>query len=298
MCGIAGVMFSNENYAPVGQYLYDMLKSLQHRGMDSAGVITYNYKDINYWKVRVVCPSDPEVALNKIKYRLNIKDSKVVKLNDGNFMLDLKISKEHDVSEVRNTIKKLGLYLLSLGLQSLISKDVGLVDDVNRIFGFSKEVGTHGIGHVRFSTESAVDALHAHPFQNPEFPDIAIVHNGQITNYWKMRELLELEGHEFQTDNDSELIIHYIVNKLRKGNGLEEALKMAVRDLDGPFAFLISMPEGIGMARDRLGLRPLVISETPSVKVAASEEVAIRKVIPEGKIYYMRPGEVRVWKRQ
>ncbi len=295
MCGIAGVMFSDGAEAPVGQYLYEMLKSLQHRGMDSAGVITYNQKNSEYWKVRVVSPSEPDVALNKIKYRLNVKDSKVIKLNDGNYMLDLKISKEHDVNEIRQTIKKLGLHLLSLGIQSLISKDVGLVDDVNRVFNFSKEVGSHGIGHVRFSTESAVDALHAHPFQNPEFPDIAIVHNGQITNYWKMRELLELEGHEFQTDNDSELIIHYIVNKLRKGYGLEEALRMAVKDLDGPFAFLISMPEGIGMARDRLGLRPLVISESPSVKVAASEEVAIRKVIPEGKIYYMRPGEVRVW---
>ena len=288
-------MFSDDKSAPVGLYLYEMLKSLQHRGMDSAGVITYDNEGPEYWKVRVIVPSEPEVILNKIKYRLNVKDSKILKLNDGNYLLDLKISKEHDVKEIRQTIKKLGLQLLSLGLRSTISKDVGLVDDVNRVFNFSKFQGTHGIGHVRFSTESAVDALHAHPFQNPEFPDIAIVHNGQITNYWKMRELLELEGHEFQTDNDSELIIHYIVNKLRKGYELQEALKMAVRDLDGPFAFLISMPEGIGMARDRLGLRPLVISESDEVKVAASEEVAIRKVIPEGKIYYMRPGEVRVW---
>ena len=211
-------------------------------------------------------------------------------------MLEMVISGDTNAEELKNIIRKYSLAVLSIGKYSIISKDVGLVDDVEKVFNFSKMKGTHGIGHVRFSTESAVDALHAHPFQTFDFPDIAIVHNGQITNYWKRRELLELEGHVFQTDNDSELIIHYIVNKLRKGYKLEEALHEAVKDLDGPFAFLISMPEGIGMARDRLGLRPLVTSEADGVFVAASEEVAIRKVLPESKITYLRPGEVEVWR--
>ena len=281
----------------MGHYLYTMLKSLQHRGMDSAGVIIYKNKPDD-WVIRVVVEEEPEEALSKIRYRLNVvKYEKPKKLNDGTYMLEFVAPSSIRLEEIRGVLRKLGYPILSLGRYSIISKDVGLVDEVNKVFNFSSMTGTHGIGHVRFSTESAVDAIHAHPFQTPEFPDIAIVHNGQITNYWKMRELLELDGHVFQTDNDSELIIHYIVNKLRNGYELEEALKSAVKDLDGPFAFLISMPEGIGMARDRLGLRPLVVAEGEGVLAAASEEVAIRKVLPESKIYYMRPGEVRVWTR-
>ncbi len=273
------------------------MKSLQHRGMDSAGVIIYKDKPGD-WVVRVVVEDEPDEVLNKVRYRLNVMKMEPPKrLNDGTYLIEFVVPSSIKLEEIRSVLRKLSLPILSLGRYSVISKDVGLVDDVNNIYSFSKMKGTHGIGHVRFSTESGVDAIHAHPFQTPEFPDIAIVHNGQITNYWKMRELLELEGHVFQTDNDSELIIHYIVNKLRKGYELEEALNMAVRDLDGPFAFLISMPEGIGMARDRLGLRPLVVSEGDGVLAAASEEVAVRKVLPESKIYYMKPGEVRVWMR-
>lgn len=295
MCGIAGIMFKDPN-SPVGQRLYDMLTSLQHRGMDSAGTIIYDPQDNKNWKVRFVVEDDPEEVAKRVRYRLNVLKHRVKKLNDGNFMLDMVVSGDTSAEELKSIIRVYSLSVLSIGKYSLISKDVGLVNDVERNFAFSKMKGSHGIGHVRFSTESAVDALHAHPFQTFDFPDIAIVHNGQITNYWKRRELLELEGHVFQTDNDSELIIHYIVNKLRKGYKLEEALHEAVKDLDGPFAFLISMPEGIGMARDRLGLRPLVTSESNEVFVAASEEVAIRKVLPESKITYLRPGEVEVWK--
>lgn len=280
--------------ADVGQSLYEMLKSLQHRGMDSAGTAIYNNQ--NHWLIRFVVENEPNEIAKKIRYMINVIDFKSKKLNDGNYMLEARVPADVSLEELKTIIRKYSLSVLSIGRKSVISKDVGLVDDVERVFEFSKLKGTHGIGHVRFSTESAVDALHAHPFQTFDFPDIAIVHNGQITNYWKRREILELEGHVFQTDNDSELIIHYIVNKLRKGYSLEEALHEAVRDLDGPFAFLISMPEGIGMARDRLGLRPLVTSESDEVLVAASEEVAIRKVLPEGKITYLRPGEVEVWK--
>ncbi|ALU11969.1 glutamine amidotransferase [Ignicoccus islandicus DSM 13165] len=293
MCGIAGIMIKDKE-ADVGQSLYEMLKSLQHRGMDSAGTAIYNNQ--NHWLIRFVVENEPNEIAKKIRYMINVIDFKSKKLNDGNYMLEARVPADVSLEELKTIIRKYSLSVLSIGRKSVISKDVGLVDDVERVFEFSKLKGTHGIGHVRFSTESAVDALHAHPFQTFDFPDIAIVHNGQITNYWKRREILELEGHVFQTDNDSELIIHYIVNKLRKGYSLEEALHEAVRDLDGPFAFLISMPEGIGMARDRLGLRPLVTSESDEVLVAASEEVAIRKVLPEGKITYLRPGEVEVWK--
>ena len=59
---------------------------------------------------------------------------------------------------------------------------------------------------------------------------MAIVHNGQITNYWKMRRRLEQRGYEFRTDNDSELIAVYLADKLSQGIALKEALKSSIDD--------------------------------------------------------------------
>jgi glutamine phosphoribosylpyrophosphate amidotransferase len=148
---------------------------------------------------------------------------------------------------------------------------------------------------VRFSTESCVDLLHAHPFQSFNYLDVALVHNGQITNYWRRRERLERKGVCFQTENDSELIVHYLIEKLREDNCLSEALKTSVEDLDGPFSYIISTGEEIGMVRDRLGLRPLVILEGNGIRAAASEENALRIVSEAGKIRNLRPGEVLCW---
>ena len=81
--------------------------------------------------------------------------------------------------------------LISIGESLDIRKDVGSAHDVDEIFHVREAQGTHGLGHVRLATESEVKPEAAHPFWATGFTDIAIVHNGQITNYWKMRRRLE-----------------------------------------------------------------------------------------------------------
>src|SRR3970282_2320305 len=107
-------------------------------------------------------------------------------------------------------------------------------DDTYHVGGFQ---GTHGIGHVRLATESDVTPDASHPFWATGFADVAIVHNGQITNYWKWRRRLEKRGMEFVTDNDSELIAVYLAEKMAHGVPLSEALQAAIRDLARTFSF-------------------------------------------------------------
>jgi glutamine phosphoribosylpyrophosphate amidotransferase len=92
--------------------------------------------------------------------------------------------------------------------------------------------------------------------------------------------------------------VHFIVNELKQGNSLSEALKASVDELDGPFSYIISTPAGIGAARDKLGLRPLMLAQDRSGYYLASEECALIGICEDSKPEYLKPGEVRVFERQ
>jgi glutamine phosphoribosylpyrophosphate amidotransferase len=159
--------------------------------------------------------------------------------------------------------------------------------------------GSHAIGHTRMATESIVDVAHSHPFWARPFPDISVVHNGHITNYHKLRRKLEEKGHRFATGNDSEDIAVYIADKLAGGESLEDALRASVNDLDGTFAYLISTPDGIGVARDRFALKPLLFAEDDDVALIASEEISMRRLAAADGLVprELQAGEVRWWLR-
>ena len=140
--------------------------------------------------------------------------------------------------------------------------------------------GTHGIGHVRLATESVVDVSRAHPFWAYGFNDVAIVHNGQITNYFKMKRRLKKRGYQFRTDNDSELIAVYLADKLDAGRTLDEVLEESVHELDGTFSFLVSTRDAIGFAKDVLAAKPMVVLERDGLMAVASEEVSLQRLFP------------------
>ena len=160
----------------------------------------------------------------------------------------------------------------------------------------SQLTGTHGIGHVRMATESIVDVNHAHPFWAYPFPDVTVVHNGQLTNYHKMKRMYEDQGHRFQTGNDSELIAVYLADKLAQGDSLDMALRESVDDLDGTFTYLVSTKNGLGYAKDQWSAKPLVTMETDDIIAIASEEVALRSVFSQ-EIDRLEPqnSEVMTW---
>jgi glutamate synthase domain-containing protein 1 len=184
----------------------------------------------------------------------------------------------------------------SLGHASEIIKDVGDARDLDAKHHVSGLRGTHGLGHNRLATESQVDVSHSHPFWAYPFSDVTTVHNGQLTNYHKLRRLFEEQAYRFQTHNDSELIAVYLADKLAHGLTLEAALKESVQDFDGTFTYLVSTARGIGFAKDKLVLKPLVVMERDDLVALASEEVALCQIFPED-IERIEPqqSQVRVW---
>ena len=189
--------------------------------------------------------------------------------------------------------------LISAGYALDIIKDEGTAHDVDDVYAVHDFQGTHGIGHVRLATESAVKPEAAHPFLATGFADIAIVHNGQITNYWKMRRRLERRGFKFRTDNDSELIAVYLADQLKNGQTLETALKEAIDTLDGTFSFLVSTKDEIGFAKDHLAAKPMVLVETDDLIAIASEEVSLNRLFPGTALSTTEPapGTYQTWQR-
>jgi glutamine phosphoribosylpyrophosphate amidotransferase len=150
---------------------------------------------------------------------------------------------------------------------------------------------------VRLATESDVKPEASHPFWATGFADVAIVHNGQITNYWKMCRRLEQRGFEFTTDNDSELIAVYLADKLSQDIPLQDALRTSIDDLDGTFSFLVSTRDQIGYAKDRIAAKPMIMYEDDDLVAVASEEVSLNRLFPGRALdtYEPPPGTHDTW---
>ena len=187
--------------------------------------------------------------------------------------------------------------ILSLGQSLELIKDIGDAQVVADQYSLNKFNGTHGIGHTRMATESGVDIRSAHPYWAYPFSDVSVVHNGQLTNYWNNRRALERKGMRFMSACDSELIAVYLANKIRdEGHDLEDAMRSSLSDLDGVFTYMVATKDKLGMAKDTMAAKPMVLYESDELVALASEEVAIRSLLPhEIDTYDPYEGEVKVW---
>ena len=175
-------------------------------------------------------------------------------------------------------------------------KDLGDARVVSDLYSLKSFNGTHAIGHTRMATESDVDIRSAHPYWAYPFADVSVVHNGQLTNYWSKRRELERKGHRFMSSCDSELIAVYIADKIEQGRNLEDSMLQSVDELDGVFTYLLATSDSLGMAKDTMAAKPMVLFESDQLVALASEEVAIRTIM-NNEIDTSDPydGEVRVW---
>jgi methylamine---glutamate N-methyltransferase subunit A len=188
--------------------------------------------------------------------------------------------------------------VLSLGHSLEIVKDLGDAETVSKQYDLDEFNGTHAIGHVRMATESDVDISGAHPYWAYPFPDVAVVHNGQLTNYFHWRRRLERSGHRFQSECDSEVIAVYLAEKMSEGLELEAAMRKSLDELDGVFTYICVTEDALGVAKDEMAAKPLVLYESDDLVALASEEIAIRAIIDhEIDTYDPYEGEVLVWKR-
>jgi glutamate synthase domain-containing protein 1 len=298
MCGIAGIFFKKADRNHVlGQTLVDMLDGCQHRGPDSTGFALYE-DGIEGLRLRFFVEAGDEVAPTRIREALKAQGARIVaeRREGATFLVDVDY-----LGEIRPFAYAMehAAKLVSIGSSLDIIKDVGSSHDLDAIYHIGNIRGSHGIGHVRLATESDVKPEAAHPFWATGFADVAIVHNGQITNYWKMRRRLEARNFEFRTDNDSELVAVYIADKLAQGISLETALEESVDDLDGTFSFLVSTKDGIGFAKDRLAAKPMVMYEDDTLVAIASEEVSLNRLFPGRPLATTEPapGTHQTWSR-
>ena len=283
MCGIAGIMFKNgRNDHETGVALIDMLDGCQHRGRDSTGFALYGEERRNELKLRFLvgegAAANESEAL--IKTALETHDAEIVDDKRVGNTYQAVVKFDGDLRKFAYAMEHAApdAKVISIGQSLDIVKDVGGAHDVDDRFDVHEFKGSHGLGHVRLATESDVRPESAHPFWATGFSDVAIVHNGQITNYWKMRRRLERRDFEFRTDNDSELVAVYLAEKMANGVPLREALKDSIEDLDGTFSFLVSTKDEIGYAKDHLAAKPMVMYENDDLIVIASEEVSLNRL--------------------
>ena len=302
MCGLCGIMYKKSNLdspTPIGAHLVKMLDSLVHRGADSTGVTIAgepNQEDLilRLWAEPLRAPQE---LFEKVEETIVELGGVVKSRQSVDEFLRLGVDYKGDAQALAKALLRLdGIEIHSIGANSEVIKDVGTAVTIDERHTVSSLTGTHGLGHVRLATESRVDISHSHPFWAYPFTDVTVVHNGQLTNYHKMKRSYEDRGYRFQTGNDSELIAVYLAEKLSMGAALEQALEDAVGDLDGTFTFLVSTKDGLGYAKDQWSAKPLVIMETDELVALASEEVALRSVFPQ-EIERIEPqqNEVMTW---
>ena len=282
MCGIAGLI--NRGGMPVAEKLIDMLALIQHRGPDASGIAVYG--GMNETEIRVAMTTAE--MLEPLKKMISGQSEIVTEKTYGGggdalfFEATLNID-ENNIAALHRTINSTrGLYVHSLGTGFRVYKDGGTTERLTGHHAIKMEKGaTHGIGHVRMATESAEDINAAHPFVSPFYPELAIVHNGQFTNYFNVRRSLESKGAIFRTLNDSEAASHFIANAMKENGGdLEAALNQALEDLDGIFCIIAATPTQVGFVKDRLGIKPLLLFEKDDMTMFGSEQIEFTTLFP------------------
>ena len=297
MCGIVGFLDKTKNRTTVGKIVLQMLNALGARGPDSAGVALYGQKKDKGMVVQIKLGKQKEATLivEQLEEFGSISEVKIVAE-----YLRLVISLEVDIASFLKVVESLdqGIEVVSLGAQLEVVKQVGTPKNLESTYNISSFTGTHGLGHTRLSTESRVDLSHSQPFWAYGYADLAIVHNGHITNYHTMRRLYEQRGIEFHTENDSEIIGIYFADQLSKGMVLQEVLEASLTDFDGSFSYLVSTPDSIGFAKDPFAFKPLLFTETDDFVAIATEEIAIRSVFSGS--YTVRESqskEIHIWQK-
>ena len=297
MCGIVGFLDKTKSRTTVGKIVLQMLDALGARGPDSAGVALYGQKKDKGMVVQIKLGKQKEATfiVEQLEEFGTISEVKIVAE-----YLRLVISLEVDTASFLKVVESLdqGIEVVSLGAQLEVVKQVGTPENLESTYNISSFTGTHGLGHTRLSTESRVDLSHSQPFWAYGYADLAIVHNGHITNYHTMRRLYEQRGIEFHTENDSEIIGIYFADQLSKGMVLQEVLEASLTDFDGSFSYLVSTPDSISFAKDPFAFKPLLFTETDDFVAIATEEIAIRSVFSGS--YTVRESqskEIHIWQK-
>ena len=295
MCGIVGLFLKDKALEPrLGALLADMLVTMTDRGPDSAGIAIYGGAEAGRVKITIQSanPDTDFAGLESV-------------LKDEGITASVTVKSTHAVVEVAPealeqtraalVAARPGLRVMSAGESVEIYKEVGLPKDVVARFDIADMAGTHGIGHTRMATESAVTTLGAHPFSTGT--DQCLVHNGSLSNHNNLRRELIKAGMTFETQNDTEVAAAYLSAEMAGGKDLGQALTGALDDLDGFFTFVVGTRDGFGVVRDPIACKPAVMAETDQYIAFGSEYRALVGLpgIETARVWEPEPSTVYFW---
>lgn len=294
MCGIVGLFLKDKSLEPkLGEMLTSMLVTMTDRGPDSAGIAIYGGETAGRSKMTV--QSDvPDTAFAGLDKTLSdaVGGTVGMVVKSTHAILDIPAG---TTAKIRAELNEMGIRVMSRGDSLEIYKEVGLPKDVAAQFDVSKMSGTHGIGHTRMATESAVTTMGAHPFNTGD--DQCLVHNGSLSNHNSLRRKLRREGIHIETENDTEVGAAYLTWQMQNGATLGEALTSSLDDLDGFFTFVVGTKDGFGVVRDPIACKPAVMAETDQYVAFGSEYRALVDLpgIENARVWEPEPETVYFW---
>ncbi|MFG1223269.1 class II glutamine amidotransferase [Xanthobacter wiegelii] len=297
MCGIVGLFLKDPKLeGELGAMLASMLCVMTDRGPDSAGFAVYGAGGKDSVKLSLRAPRGYD--FEGLAAGLS---------GPANGMPGLVLHGTHavvEIPQVREAAVRAFLAerhpevaVVGTGSRMEIFKEVGLPSSVAQTFGLAQMRGTHGIGHTRMATESAVTTAGAHPFSTGA--DQCLVHNGSLSNHNALRRQLKREGIAIETENDSEVAAGYLTWRMREGASLGQALEAGLKDLDGFFTFVVGTESGFGVLRDPIACKPAVMAETDQYVAFGSEYRALVDLpgISKAKVFEPEPATVYFWER-
>ncbi|MEM6276696.1 MAG: glutamine amidotransferase family protein [Pseudomonadota bacterium] len=289
MCGIVGLFLKNQALHPqLGGLLTDMLVTMSDRGPDSAGIAVYRETSAEM-KITVQSENPGEDFLglaDQLGVEIEVIDTHAILSMPAQKAVDVQDTIARDHPELR---------IMSKGEAIEIYKEVGLPETVANRFGIPKLSGSHGIGHTRMATESAVTTLGAHPFSTGA--DQCLVHNGSLSNHNRLRRSLARKGTHVQTENDTEVAAAYLTHRMKNGDSLGQALEAGLKDLDGFYTFVVGTKDGFGVLRDPIACKPAVLAETEDYVAFGSEYRALVNLpsIETASVWEPEPATVYFW---
>jgi glucosamine--fructose-6-phosphate aminotransferase (isomerizing) len=170
-----------------------------------------------------------------------------------------------------------------------IRRSVGKLSNLETVLQNGTLTGTTGIGHTRWATHGRPSEQNAHPHRSG---DVVLVHNGIIENFLALRHRLESEGYRFESETDTEVIAHLLSSYMKKGSGLQEAVRLIAHDLQGSYAIAVmSLAEPGRIVVSRSGC-PLVIGRNGKGAFLASDVTPLLAHTRE--VVFLEDGEVGV----
>ncbi|WP_284165204.1 glutamine amidotransferase family protein [Frigidibacter sp. SD6-1] len=298
MCGIVGLFLKDPKLEPkLGAMLTDMLITMTDRGPDSAGIAIYSGAKDGLGKITIQSATpDEDFETLDADLRDAIGQPVALIAKNTHAVVEVPLG-QLDAARAALAHLRPNVKVMSVGDSIEIFKEVGLPRDVAARFDIAKMKGTHGIGHTRMATESAVTTMGAHPFSTGS--DQCLVHNGSLSNHNSVRRDLRRHGMIFETENDTEVAAAFLSHKLQDGESLGKAMEATLTDLDGFFTFVVGTRNGFGVVRDPIACKPAVMAETDDYVAFGSEYRALVNLpgIEDARVWEPEPATVYFWER-